>query len=81
MGKIERVARAIRLAWSAVPWEQISAAEKAEAIMEAEAAIAAYEQDATLRLCGYCKSWHSKPCGEGCCWSASDPTADQSKAA
>jgi hypothetical protein len=33
-----------------------------------------------LRLCGYCKSWNSKPCGEGCCWSPTDPTPEQVKA-
>lgn len=31
-------------------------------------------ETAPLRLCGYCKSWNSKPCGEGCCWSPTDPT-------
>ena len=30
-----------------------------------------------LRWCGYCESWHSKPCGEGCHWSPTDPTQDQ----
>jgi hypothetical protein len=30
-----------------------------------------------LKWCGYCKSWHSKPCGEGCCWSPTDPTLDE----
>lgn len=24
-----------------------------------------------LSHCGYCKSWHSKPCGEGCFWQPS----------
>lgn len=33
------------------------------------------ERDSNKRLCGYCKSWHSKPCGEGCYWSPQhDPT-------
>lgn len=27
-----------------------------------------------LRLCGYCKTWHSKPCGEGCYLRPGDPT-------
>lgn len=26
-----------------------------------------------LRLCGYCKTWNSKPCGEQCYLSPSDP--------
>lgn len=26
-----------------------------------------------LRLCGYCRAWHSKPCGEGCQWLNTDP--------
>ena len=26
-----------------------------------------------LRLCGFCDTWHSKPCGEGCQWSLNDP--------
>jgi hypothetical protein len=30
-----------------------------------------------LRWCGYCKSWHTKPCGEGCCWSPTDQTLDE----
>jgi len=32
-----------------------------------------------LKWCGYCQSWHSKPCGEGCCWSPTDPTLEQMK--
>jgi hypothetical protein len=30
-----------------------------------------------LRRCGYCKSWNSKPCGDQCVLSASDPTWEQ----
>ena len=26
-----------------------------------------------LRLCGYCQTWNSKPCGEQCHWSPIDP--------
>ena len=33
-----------------------------------------------VRMCGYCHSWHSKPCGEGCHWSPSDPTLEQWRA-
>jgi hypothetical protein len=33
--------------------------------------------NAELKWCGYCRSWHSKPCGEGCCWSPTDPTLEQ----
>lgn len=32
---------------------------------------------APLRLCSYCSAWHSKPCGEGCCFSLRDPTWEQ----
>lgn len=35
----------------------------------------AYAQRDPLRRCGYCNSWGSKPCGEGCHWSPTDPTA------
>lgn len=28
---------------------------------------------APLRQCSYCKTWNSKPCGEQCCWSPTDP--------
>ena len=38
-------------------------------------------ETAPLRLCGYCKSWNSKPCGEGCCWSPTDPTIEKVRAA
>jgi len=34
-----------------------------------------------LRLCGYCHSWNSRPCGEGCVWSANMPTLEQHIAA
>lgn len=34
-----------------------------------------------LRWCGYCKSWHSSPCGDGCHWSPTDPTLEQVRAA
>lgn len=35
-----------------------------------------YKPDARpLRLCGYCRSWQREPCGAGCVWSPSDPTA------
>lgn len=27
-----------------------------------------------LRLCGFCNTWHSKPCGEGCYLRPEDPT-------
>ncbi len=27
-------------------------------------------QEPELSLCGYCRSWRSRPCGEGCCWEA-----------
>jgi hypothetical protein len=37
-------------------------------------------ETAPLRLCGYCKSWNSKPCGEGCCWSQTDPTIEKVRA-
>jgi len=37
-------------------------------------------ETAPLRLCGYCKSWNSKPCGEGCCWSPTDPTIEKVRA-
>ena len=30
--------------------------------------------DAPLRLCGMCHTWNSKPCGNQCGWSPSDPT-------
>lgn len=30
-----------------------------------------------LRWCDYCKSWNSKPCGEGCVWQPSFPTLEQ----
>lgn len=30
-----------------------------------------------LRWCGYCESWHSKPCGEQCHWLPTDPTIEQ----
>jgi hypothetical protein len=26
-----------------------------------------------LRLCGFCRAWYSKPCGEGCQWLPTDP--------
>ena len=26
-----------------------------------------------LRLCGFCSTWHSRPCGEGCHWQITDP--------
>lgn len=29
-----------------------------------------------LRLCDYCQSWHSRPCGEGCQWHAAGETVD-----
>lgn len=32
------------------------------------------KESAPLRLCGYCKTWNRKPCGEQCCWSPTDPT-------
>lgn len=32
---------------------------------------------AQLRYCGYCQSWHSKPCGEGCYWTPNNPTFEQ----
>lgn len=30
--------------------------------------------EAPLRFCDYCKSWHSKPCGNGCVWQPDMPT-------
>lgn len=33
-----------------------------------------------LRWCGYCKSWHSKPCGDGCVWLPTDPTLEDLRA-
>lgn len=27
-----------------------------------------------LRLCGYCNTWNSRPCGEQCGFSLNDPT-------
>lgn len=29
------------------------------------------------RLCGYCHTWRTSPCGEGCCWQPNDPTLDE----
>jgi hypothetical protein len=34
----------------------------------------AREIEPTLRRCGYCAEWHSKPCDEGCRLSPTDPT-------
>lgn len=33
-----------------------------------------------LRLCGFCQSWNSKPCGEQCRWLPTDPTLEQMRA-
>jgi transcriptional regulator with XRE-family HTH domain len=30
-----------------------------------------------LRLCGLCRAWHDRPCGNGCVWQPTDPTLDQ----
>ena len=30
--------------------------------------------DRPLRRCGYCQTWHRRPCGEGCYLSLTDPT-------
>lgn len=30
-------------------------------------------QEPVARLCGYCKTWNSKPCGEQCYLQPSDP--------
>ena len=38
------------------------------------------QETAPLRLCDYCQSWNSKPCGEGCCWSPTDPTIEKVRA-
>lgn len=34
----------------------------------------------TLRLCGYCKSWNSHPCGEQCVLQPTDPTWEEALA-
>lgn len=47
--------------------------------LQSTAELADVEQK-PLRLCGYCQSWNSKPCGEQCCWSINDPTQEQLEA-
>lgn len=32
-----------------------------------------------LRWCGFCHSWNSKPCGDGCQWWPGDPTVEDIK--
>lgn len=32
------------------------------------------EREGELRYCGYCKSWSSGPCGNGCVWTPDMPT-------
>lgn len=36
-----------------------------------------YPVSAPLRFCEYCKSWQSKPCGDGCVWLPTFPTFEQ----
>ena len=36
-------------------------------------------RESELKWCGYCLSWHSKPCGEGCCWSYDSAHSDLMK--
>jgi hypothetical protein len=40
----------------------------------ATAAPAPSAGETVLRYCDYCKSWNSKPCGEGCVWTPDMPT-------
>lgn len=30
-----------------------------------------------LRLCGYCKTWNDRPCGNQCCLQVTDPTWEE----
>ena len=42
-------------------------------LMEAALSASPVAQEPVARLCGYCKTWNSKPCGEQCYLSPSDP--------
>jgi hypothetical protein len=42
-------------------------------LMEAALSAAPVAQEPVARLCGYCKTWNSKPCGEQCYLQPSDP--------
>lgn len=60
-------------------WKAVEARDAIRAVQSTTLAQPAPETT-PLRLCGYCKSWNSKPCGEGCCWSPTDPTIEKVKA-
>ncbi len=42
-------------------------------LMEAALSASPVAQEPVARLCGYCKTWNSKPCGEQCYLQPSDP--------
>jgi len=53
------------------PW--VEQAREVAATMAAYSGAAPVAQEPVARLCGYCKTWNSKPCGEQCCLQPSDP--------
>ncbi len=42
-------------------------------LMEAALSASPVAQEPVARLCGYCKTWNSKPCGEQCYLQPNDP--------
>lgn len=52
-------------------------AEYAALLSQADGGVVGLPPKGTLRLCGYCRSWNSKPCGEQCVLSLNDPTWEQ----
>jgi hypothetical protein len=48
-------------------------ADKVIAALEEQGSASPVAQEPVARLCGYCKTWNSKPCGEQCYLQPSDP--------
>jgi len=53
------------------PW--VEQAREVAATMAAYSGAAPVAQEPVARLCGYCKTWNSKPCGEQCYLQPNDP--------
>ena len=70
---LERTPRSKKAAASDKMFDQMIVDYK-KALEEGRAALSASPVgEPALRLCGYCKTWNSKPCGEQCYLSPSDP--------